>query len=329
MRRLLFLIVVTLLIAAPALAQSGRVLIDDPDGVLGADAARVEQAARPLADAGAEVIIVAAGPSAGTTEESAETYLRAYLARNNLAPSQDQLRPNQIVVFVATVAQRTSLRYGQRWIEQLDPVEARIQAQQMNPRFAEGDIAGGLIAGIDAINATINPPPPDRTWLYVLGGVLALGMLAMIATPVIRRRRAAADALAAARERWETARRNAGAAIADLGRLAQTAQEKAAYDRLSYGAADAAQVQTIHAAGMERFEQAQAAFRAAEEHARQSPPSSATAYDASAAQYAQAQRLAEQAAAKIREAESLRARLDARGTPSTGPTTRLGDDPPA
>lgn len=314
-----------LVLSAPVRAQSGAVRVEDRDGVLGGGAGAVREAAQRLAESGAQVIVLVAGSSAGTSAASADQYLDTFLAQNNLAPSREQLSPDQIVFFVARDARQTSLRFGQRWLNALRPEERTIQAEQMNPRFANGDIPGGLVAGIDAARTTINPPPPSRVPLYVIGGVLAATAFGVVAVPVLRKRRAAAETLAGSRARAEKARREAGAAIADLGQLVETAQAKAAYDRISYATTEVQRLQSMQGSGLQLFQEAQAAFDAAEEQQRASSSPTVADYEAIASQYEQARGLAVRASETIREAEQLRAELDARGTPSTGGTRRLGE----
>jgi hypothetical protein len=310
-----------LMLALPALAQNAGVLVEDPDNLLGAQADNVRQAAQRLADEGAHVTVVAAGPSAGTTSDSADQFLNTLLARNNLAPSSSRLNPNQIVFYVARDARRTSMLYGQRWKSTLDPVYMSIWNQQMNPRFASGDFAGGLAAGIDAARETINPPTP--TGVYVIGGALALTAAGAVAVPVLKKRRANTTALETARERMREARRTAGTAIADLDRLVEQAQAKAAYDKISYSHGNVERLQSLQAKGMQMFREAQDLFAAADDQHELKANLTIKDYDAAAAQYQRAQTLAQQASAAIGEAEGLRAQLDAQGTPSTGPTTRL------
>jgi hypothetical protein len=311
-----------LLLATPILAQAGSVRLEDPDGLLGGGAASVRDAAQRLANEGAEVIVLVAGRAAGTTRDSADNYLNQFLSENNLAPSFTQLRPNQVVFFVAPQAQQTALRFGQRWIEQLRPAERNIQQQQMNPRFVAGDLAGGLVAGIDAVHTTINP---SNLPYYIIGGALAVTAIGAIMFPLIHKRRVAAESLAGARERLEQARRAAGGAIADLGQLVRTAQEKARFDQYSYSRQDAERVQTMQANGLQLFQQAQAAFDAAEEQQNAKSSLNVNDYAAITSGYAESQQLAERATAVIREVEQLRVELDARGTPSTGATTRLNE----
>ncbi len=312
-----------LLLIGSALAQTGSVHIEDPDQLLGRDGGPVRQAADRLASEGADVIVVAAGSAAGNNETDAAQYLDTYLARNNIAPNSRSLQPNQIVFFVARDARYTGLWYGQRWIEALRPVGDRIQRQQMNPRFAANDISGGLVAGIDAARTTINPPTP--TAVYLIGGVLAATAVGVVVMPLLRKRRAAAGALTEARERMEQARRAAGAAIADLGLLLERAQAKAEYDRISYARGDVERLQSLQRNGVQLFQEAQSAFDAAEEQQTAKATLALSDYEALTTQYNQATTLAQRASTAINEAETLRATLDAQGTPSTGPTTRLNE----
>lgn len=312
-----------LVLALPALAQSGSVRVEDPDNLLGGQAGAVREAAQQLANQGAQVIVLAAKDAAGADETSALAYLDSFLTRNNIAPSKDQLLPSQIVFYVPVSARLSALYYGAQWRAKLDPVQNSIRNESMSPRFAAGDIAGGLVAGIDAARTTINPPTSPV--VYVLGGTLAAAGATAVALPVVRRRRASAETLTQARERWAQARRSAGAAIADLGQLVNTAQQKAEYDRISYSQGDLDRLTQLQSKGVSVFQEAQAAFDAAEEQQHAKATLAAGDYTAIAEQYAGAQQLAQQATQLIREAEALRATLDARGAPSTGPTTRLGE----
>lgn len=312
-----------LVLALPALAQSGSVRIEDPDNLLGAGAGEVQQAAQQLADQGAQVIVVAAGQSAGANQQAALDYLDTFLSQENIAPSKEQLGPTQIVFYVPTFARLTALYYGTSWKAKLDPVEDRIRNEQMTPQFAAGNIAGGLVAGINGVRTTLNPPTP--TGVYVIGGALATAAVGAAAVPVLRKRRATADALGQARERWEQARRRAGTAIADLGQLVEQAQEKAQYDRISYSQSDASRLTEMQGKGIAIFQEAQSVFDAAEEQQNAKATLAANDYTAIATQYDRAQELAQQATQQIREVEAQRASLDARGTPSTGSTTRLNE----
>lgn len=324
-RRLHVLVVIVglwLLAALPAWAQTGTVLIEDPDGLLG-DTGQIRAAAEELAAEGADVIVVAAAQSAGASGPEAERFLGEYLNREGIALSYNNLNPNQIVFYAATQARVTGLFYGIQWRDRLTAEERRIREQVMTPPFGNRDFAGGFVAGINAVRDVINPPTP--TSVYVLGGALATVAAGAVALPLLRKRRQTSDLLVAARERLAHARNAAGSAIADLGQLVDQAQEKAKFDQLSYSRTDLERVQTLHSQGMSVFGEAQAAFDAAEEQTSLKPPQAPRDYDAITAQYEKARQLAEQAARPVREVEALRATLDAQPAPSTGPTRRLGE----
>lgn len=312
-----------LVLAAPVAAQAGKVSILDPDGLLGSGAASVNQAAEQLAASGAEVIVVAGGPSAGTDEQGARQFLNRVLVDNGIAPSVDQLQPNQILFYVARDARITGILFGTRWRATLDPVWNRIKDEQMNPAFAGGDIPGGFVAGIQATETTINPPPPNRTPLYVLGGALVVAAIGFATFPLIRSRRTAAAALAEANRRLEQTRREAGAALADLGQLVQSAEDKSQFDRVSYSAADIERLHELQSRGVGAFRDAQTTFDEAEEQRATNAPTTIAAIDALVARYRSVQEQVKASIGPVREAEQLRAELDARGAAQTGSTTRL------
>jgi len=309
--------------AAPVAAQAGRVSILDPDGLLGSQASSVNEAAERLAASGAAVIVIAGGPSAGTDEAAARQFLNRLLVDNGIAQSVDQLQPNQILFYVARDAQITGILFGSRWNATLEPVWRGIMNEQMNPRFSSGDIPGGFVAGIDAVQTIINPPPPNRTPLYVLGGALVVAAILFATFPLIRRRREAATAVASANRTLEQARREAGAALADLGQLVQLAEDKAQFDHVSYSAADIQRLNELQSRGVGLFRDAQAAFDEAEEQRATNAPTTAKDIDALTQRYRSVQQQVKASIGPIREAEQLRAELDALGVAQTGQTTRL------
>jgi hypothetical protein len=298
-----------LLGVATAFAQSGSVMIDDPDNLL-ADRTAVEAAAERLAAEGADVVVVAV-EDAGAGPADAQAYLDNRLDQLGVASDARSLRGNQIVFYVAPRPGFDGIYYVPRWKQALDPVYRTIGAEQMRPRFTSGDFGGGMIAGIDAVRTTINPPASPLPW--VVGGVLAVGAASAVAAPVLRKRRAADEALASARKRMEQARAAAGVALADLGRNVNEAREKAQFDRVSYSPHDVARLAQLQQEGETQFADAQAAFDAAEEAQIAEARPTAEHYDAVAARFAHAQQLAAETGQMIGQVEQLRADLD-RGT---------------
>src|SRR5205814_198268 len=127
-----------------------------------------------------------------------------------------------------------------------------IRTSELNAGLAAGDVTGGFVNALSAIDRAIaSPPRPgggttvNVNFVPIVLGVIFLVLL-FVVVPLIWRsyskRRAAAQAFVSARQANEDARRQAGAAIADMGQAVKDAQEKAQYDKLSYAAADVQQL---------------------------------------------------------------------------------------
>ncbi len=299
-------IVFASLATSPVWAQAGSVQMDDPDGLFTEQGA-VQAAAERLAGEGVDVVVIAVR-NAGADPAAAEQYLDDRLAELGLADNSRSLRGNQIVFFVAPEPEFDGIYFVGRYRAQLEPVYRQIQSEQSRPRFTTGDIGGGIIAAIDAVRTTLNPPTSPVTW--VVGGVVAAGVAGAVAVPALRKRRQSSETLASARRRMEEARQAAGVAIADIGRRVTIAREKAQYDQLSYTPEDTQQIRQIQQRGEAEFGQAQAAFDAAEEAQIAQAQPTPEHYVSIATQFDEARRLAEGAAQAISDAEQRRAALD-------------------
>lgn len=65
-------------------------------------------------------------------------------------------RKNNLIIFVvATSAHKSGIYYGAQWAPLLNWQWTRIQSQRMNPRFRDGDITGGLAAGMGEVHRLI------------------------------------------------------------------------------------------------------------------------------------------------------------------------------
>ena len=68
----------------------------------------------------------------------------------------DGLRaPNLLVVMVSPSERSTSIYYGEDFYDALAATDSQIQEFVMNPRFKEGDFAGGLVDGLTAIKLAV------------------------------------------------------------------------------------------------------------------------------------------------------------------------------
>ncbi len=307
------------LATSPVSAQAGNVQIDDPDGLF-VDQGAVQAAAERLAGEGVDVVVIAVA-NAGADDAAAEQYLDERLAELGLADNSGSLRGNQIVFFVAPEPGFDGIYFVGRYRAQLEPVYRRIQSEQSRPRFTAGDLGGGVVAAINAVRTTLNPPTSPVTW--VVGGVVVAGVASAVAVPALRKRRQSSETLASARRRMEEGREAAGVALADIGRRVTIAREKAQYDQLSYSPEDTQQIRQIQQQGEAEFGQAQAAFDAAEEAQIAQAQPTPEHYLSIAAQFDEARRLAEGAAQAINDAEQRRAALDQATRPATGDTQHL------
>src|SRR5919199_1586553 len=196
-------VLLCLLTALPAFAQSGRVLIDDPDGLF-RDRSAVQAAADRLAGEGVDVVVVGVR-NAGPNAAAAQSYIDNRLQQLGVAQSTRALRGNQIVFYVAPQPGFDGLYFVSRYKDKLQPAYQQIARQQMRPRFTQGDYIGGMVAGIDAVRTTLNPPTSPVVWIGA--GVVALIVIVAVARPMLQQRKAAADALSSARSRADEAAR--------------------------------------------------------------------------------------------------------------------------
>ena len=68
----------------------------------------------------------------------------------------DGLRvPDLLVVMVSPSERSTSIYYGENYYATLSAADSQIQEFVMNPRFKEGDVAGGLVDGLAAIKIAV------------------------------------------------------------------------------------------------------------------------------------------------------------------------------
>lgn len=77
----------------------------------------------------------------------------------------EALAPRMLAIVVHPEVRTTSIKYGAEFKPRLDPVESNIQTSKINPKFADGDFTGGVLAGLTAIEnrLTSEPPTPATT----------------------------------------------------------------------------------------------------------------------------------------------------------------------
>jgi len=139
---------------------------------------------------------------------------------------------NLIVLMVAVQERRTGLYYGSQWERTLGANWTRIQTDFMNPRFRDGDFAGGFVSGLREIQRLVDlqlhPPPSQATdltglWrvLTLVVGLVAVGVGLYFLSGFLRTVLTAQAARRAAQQRARLAKQRAIPRIVELNQALQ------------------------------------------------------------------------------------------------------------
>ena len=129
----------------------------DVAGVLGAGQAAVVAAAEALARRGAAVRVRVVAHVDQPSLDAYQTTLESQCPSWRLA---DGSRADSLISVIVVVGDgKTGIYYGHRWDPFLDSTWLSVQSDEMNPRFAQGDFAGGLVAGLRALESALAQPP--------------------------------------------------------------------------------------------------------------------------------------------------------------------------
>lgn len=211
--------------AASAQSPCEQLVVDEA-GVFGASIGRVEDAASELVKSGADVRIRA---------------IRSFGAAGNLDQFEKQVeaqcpswrspeggRKNNLIVLMLSLDERkTGLYYGDQWEKALGAHWIRIQTDLMNPRFRDGDFAGGFIDGLREVRRLVEEQtrPSLRTpsglasqwstlrWLLLAAVVMAAGFFLYTLVVTSRRER---EKRRAAQQKARLAKQGAASRINDL-----------------------------------------------------------------------------------------------------------------
>lgn len=138
-------------------------IVVDEAGVFGAGIDQVATEAQKLVNLGADVRVrsVKTFGSAGNLDNYVDQIQKEC---NSWQATDGGYKNNLVVLIVAVDDRKTGLYYGSQWKRTLEPNWIRIQADKMNPRFRDGDFAGGFAAGLQEIqrliDLEIHPPSP-------------------------------------------------------------------------------------------------------------------------------------------------------------------------
>ena len=150
---LLLLLGTLVLAAAPvafAASSCGGVVQDGDDLLTAAEEEEVLAAAERLAAAGVRPLVVVTSTLSGTDAEAALEAIVEGCA--GLTDGSGEWGANVLAVLVAPEDRETAIHEG-GGLPALDVTETDVDLDVMNPRFAEGDLAGGLVAGLDRMAA--------------------------------------------------------------------------------------------------------------------------------------------------------------------------------
>jgi hypothetical protein len=327
--RFIGLLALLLLLAAPALAQSGRLVYHDDAGTL--DRSKVTRAAQPLVNRGAQVAIYTVNSNGGADD------FQRRLEAEGLA-SGGSVNPNLIAIYISYNPRYSEIRGGDRWNAALktnNNIDA-IRNNELNAGLRDGDASTAVGNALGAIDQAIANPPQagggtnvnvgSGTFIPIVLGVIFLVLLLVVgplAWRSLSKRRQAARAYAQAQQAADDARKQAGVAIADLGQDMKSAQEKAQYDQVSYPAADVEALARMQGAAEDQFVKAQEEFdRVGESLAAKAQPTQEQ-YQATASSYGGVVQMIEAARRTLDQAEARRAELDKINAAAPGEVDRV------
>jgi uncharacterized membrane protein YgcG len=333
--RILAVLGLMLLLVSPTFAQ-GRFEFEDTTGNV--DRQAVQEAAQPLLNRGAQVYVVVSDRSgivANSSDPEQLNQARNFAARRVVAlGGGTSLAPNAIVYVVALDARNAFIFYGANWTNNLGPNVRSIVNDSMIPQLRTGDVTAGLVNGLQATNnvaarssssgTPASSPPTTSNDTDVLGtfGVLAataaVGGAGYFGWRTISRRRALSAALDKAKQGYETARKEAGAAIADFSQQLRNSQEKGEFDRVSYAQSDVVQLAELQKNAEQQFLQVQQQFKATEDGFIAKPTPTEADYQQAAAAHATLPNQLTPALQILQKIQEQRAALDKIGAAAPG-----------
>ncbi|MEO7910868.1 MAG: chromosome partitioning protein ParA, partial [Roseiflexaceae bacterium] len=315
--------ILLLLLATPALAQGGKLVYHDDAGRL--DRSRVQSAAQPLINRGATVAVYA-------EESGNDATFQQRLEQDGLA--QGASISNNVIAIFVSLDRYSAIRFGDQWNAALSTNDNydQIRKNDLNAGLSPSDFSDGFVNALNAIDQAIASPPTvgggttnNFNFTPLVLGVIFLALL-FVGGPILWRsvskRRAIANAYAAARQAAEDARKQAGAAIADMGQVMKITQEKAQYDQVSYPAAEVAQLTRIQSTAEAQFVKAQEQFDNAGEALAAKREPTQEAYQAATGAYGAVTEQVAQARSTLDQAEARRAELDKLNAAAPGEVER-------
>lgn len=144
-------------------------IVFDEAGVFKPDISAVEAEAQNLSALGVEVRVRTVNRTGSLGDDNALDKFEKTLEEgcNSWQATGGERKNNLVVVMVAVENRLTGLYYGEQWEKTLDKAFDGIIDDRMNPRFRDGDFAGGFVNGIKeverVVNLQLNPPAPGSS----------------------------------------------------------------------------------------------------------------------------------------------------------------------
>jgi uncharacterized membrane protein YgcG len=150
-------------------AAPGSLMLDDETGSL--ERAALEAAATPLLARGARVVIIVAARGDETGADLAGRLDAAGLLEGG------QVAPDALVLYVSYAPRYSELRAGTRWSRRL-PATALREARTtlLNPALRDDQLAQGLAATLQALEARIASPPLSERLQTGLSALVTAGV---------------------------------------------------------------------------------------------------------------------------------------------------------
>jgi uncharacterized membrane protein YgcG len=159
---------------AAAASSCDQIVRDSPGDLTRAQAKKLTSAAKALAVAADARVRVRLYPHVPSGDVAS-----AVRKERRSCPDWtkgSRIAPDMIVVAVAVSDQLSGLFYGTDFADRLDSEVTDIRTGAMHDRFVDGDVEGGLQAGLDGVREVLDPvaeadPPADEDDPSFLGGV--------------------------------------------------------------------------------------------------------------------------------------------------------------
>lgn len=170
-------------------------IVDLADLISAADEQKIRELATSLLNEKATPIVVVSIESMdkyGGAGMRIETFARLLFDQWGIGQAKigDQLWNTGILLLVSRDDRKARIELGAGWRHDQDSLAQQIMAEQIVPRFRQGDFSGGIVAGVEALDKMARglelPQPPTPWWRPWLT-VAAIGVVIFTVISLIRR----------------------------------------------------------------------------------------------------------------------------------------------